>query len=399
MDNAPTVPSHAPKVLATTLGSVTLEWARAPEPDVTAYTRLPRDDGEHERPSGVRAIQAGRHHGAVPAFRDSTVQPGVHWYAVRVTRRSVVTPDIGISSPASPMSRSGSRSRARPSDPKDPGRATEEVRHPAGSITAVRAARAAVRRRSVARSVPDAPFAYKLPYDTPEEARPTSGPSRTEPTRVRPTRAARSCPSRWACSSCRRRSPSAACRTSAAQHYDRCWKTSRALRSSRVGPAAAVSCPAGRRRCCASSRRRRADVERHIGRRPAGYGGLSGASRSSGRFLASHGFVTRAAFRSRRSCTTRRRSSRTRCGSTPTTTATSSARTGGPTRCGSRSRPSRARTIRPDAVVASATTPRRDVDVPVPLPSLEPWEPAVAVGCLVDEVIVFCVTEQRRPTR
>ncbi len=164
VDNAPK-PVAPPKILAATLGSVTLEWERAPEPDVTAYTIYrATTESTSVRPAYRDFKQVGITEG--PAFRDSTVQPGVQWYSVRVTRRSVVTPDVGISSPASLMSepaevaspREVPKKNSGDDDQKDtprryiPYRAPQTVRPPA-----VRA-----------RSIPDAPFAYKLPYDTPE---------------------------------------------------------------------------------------------------------------------------------------------------------------------------------------------------------------------------------------
>ena len=168
VDNAPK-PVAPPKVIATTLGSVTLEWTRAPEPDVTAYTIYrATTESTSIRPSYGDFKQVGITEG--PAFRDSTVQPGVHWYAVRVTRRSVVTPDVGISSPASQMS--GPAEVASPTDdPKDPGKG-DGGSTPGPVRNIYRRPQSVVRAPSVrARSIPDAPFAYKLPYDSPEEGK------------------------------------------------------------------------------------------------------------------------------------------------------------------------------------------------------------------------------------
>lgn len=166
VDNPPN-PIAPPKVIATTLGSVTLEWQRAPEPDVTAYTIYrATTDSASTRPAYGDFKQVGITEG--PAFRDSTVQPGVHWYSVRVTRRSVVTPDVGISSPASQMS--GPAEVASPSDPdpKPDGDKDKDDDDPPRRYIPYRAPQT-VRPPSVrARPIPDAPFAYKLPYDTDE---------------------------------------------------------------------------------------------------------------------------------------------------------------------------------------------------------------------------------------
>jgi hypothetical protein len=162
VDNAPR-PVEPPTVLATTLGSVTLEWPRAVEPDVTSYTIYrATTESTSIRPTYASFKQVGITTG--PAFRDSTVKPGVHWYSVRVTRRSVVTPDIGISSPASAMSGPAevqSPEAVPTSKPGEPKKDTPRRFIPYRQL-------APPRPSTVARSVPDAPFAYKLPYDTPE---------------------------------------------------------------------------------------------------------------------------------------------------------------------------------------------------------------------------------------
>jgi hypothetical protein len=165
VDNAPR-PVDPPTILATTLGSVTLEWPRAVEPDVTAYTIYrATTESASIRPAYADFKQVGITTG--PAFRDSSVGAGVHWYSVWVTRRSVITPDVGISSPASAMSgpaevqapnatpKPGSKGGGDDGDDDEP--RFIPFRRPQ-----------TVRPQPVARGLPDAPFAYKLPYDTPE---------------------------------------------------------------------------------------------------------------------------------------------------------------------------------------------------------------------------------------
>jgi hypothetical protein len=167
VDNAPK-PVPPPNVLAATLGSVTLEWQRAPEPDVTAYTIYrATTESTSVRPAYGDFKQVGITEG--PAFRDSTVQPGVQWYSVRVTRRSVVTPDVGISSPASLMSEpaevAGPQDEPKPG-PKGGGGGGGST---PGPIRNIYRRPQTVRPPAVrSRAIPDAPFAYKLPYDTPE---------------------------------------------------------------------------------------------------------------------------------------------------------------------------------------------------------------------------------------
>ena len=168
VDNAPK-PVAPPKVLAATLGSVTLEWERAVEPDVTAYTIYrATTESTSIRPDYGDFKQVGITEG--PAFRDSTVQPGVQWYSVKVTRRSVVTPDVGISSPASLMS--GPAEVASPQEPPTNGGGKGGGSTPGPVRNIYRRPQSVVRQPAVrARSIPDAPFAYKLPYDTPEEGK------------------------------------------------------------------------------------------------------------------------------------------------------------------------------------------------------------------------------------
>lgn len=168
VDNAPRTPA-APKVLSATVGSVTLEWQRAVEPDVTAYTVYrATTESKNVRPEYASFKQIGLTTG--PAFRDSTVQPGVNWYVIRVTRRSVVTAEQGISSSLSPMSSPAevSSPTTKPNDPKGDGSGDGKVDdnddRPTRRFIPYRQL-APARPRAVARAVPEAPFAYKLPYD------------------------------------------------------------------------------------------------------------------------------------------------------------------------------------------------------------------------------------------
>jgi hypothetical protein len=161
VDNAPN-PVQPPKVIATTLGSVTIEWPRATEPDVTAYTVYrATSESKSVRPSYADFKQVGITSGN--AYRDSTVQPGIYWYAVRVTRRSVVTPEVGISSPVSNMSGAAEVQSPKAPPKKTDGKGVEDD-PPTRYIPRYRQL-APPRPRTVARALPDAPFAYKLPYD------------------------------------------------------------------------------------------------------------------------------------------------------------------------------------------------------------------------------------------
>jgi hypothetical protein len=159
VDNPPAAVG-APKILARTLTSVTLEWPKALEPDVTAYTVYRATTKNRERPPYSAFKEIG--HTTGPAYRDSTVKAGFHWYAVKVTRRSVVTPEQGISSPVSPISAVAEVSSPTP-EPKKNGAGGGGGRTTQRPIPFRQLA--PPRPRSVLSSVPDAPFAYKLPYD------------------------------------------------------------------------------------------------------------------------------------------------------------------------------------------------------------------------------------------
>lgn len=167
VDNPPRTPA-APKIVTSALRSVTLEWEQAVEPDVTAYTVYrATTESKNIRPEYASFKQIGFSTGA--AFRDNTAEAGVHWYVIRVTRRSVVTGEQGISSSLSPMSSPteiGSATTKKP-EPKGGGGGDggdDEEERPRQRFIPYRQL-APARPRAVARAVPEAPFAYKLPYD------------------------------------------------------------------------------------------------------------------------------------------------------------------------------------------------------------------------------------------
>ncbi len=159
VDNPPQTVS-APTILAKTFASVTLEWPAAPELDVTAYTiyRATTKDGSTVPPYSALA-QVGVTTG--PAFRDSAVQPGYHWYAIKVTRRSIVTPDTGISSPISAIS-----APAEVKSLKEIEKKADEGKKPAPRRFVPFRQLAPARPVSRLSAVADAPFKYKLPYDS-----------------------------------------------------------------------------------------------------------------------------------------------------------------------------------------------------------------------------------------
>ena len=156
VDNPP-AQLGTPRIIATTVGSVTLEWDPATEPDVISYSVYRATTKSSSPKPGYDDLEPiGLANGA--AYRDTTVKPGFHWYATSVTRRSVVTPDTGITSILSPISSAAEvKSLKQVQKEEDNGTAPKRV-------IAYRDL-APPRPRSVLASVPDAPFAYKLPYN------------------------------------------------------------------------------------------------------------------------------------------------------------------------------------------------------------------------------------------
>jgi hypothetical protein len=158
VDNRPDAVS-APKVIATTIGTATIQWEAAPEPDVLTYVVYrATTNSTGTKPAYSAFKQVGLTSG--PAYRDSRATPGVHWYSVKVIRRSVVTEDEGISSTLSPIS--------GPAHIKSPEQIAKEQekdgKAPKRKIPFRDLSPPRVTSRLAA--VADAPFKYKLPYDT-----------------------------------------------------------------------------------------------------------------------------------------------------------------------------------------------------------------------------------------
>lgn len=148
----------APKILATTPTTVDIQWTPGTELDVTSYSIFRATTANATtKPKYSDFKQVGTSTSA--GFRDTKVTPGVHWYAVKVTRRSVVTPDTGISSVFSPVSSTAATVTAADATPGPD--ATEGPRRFIPDFRRAQVPRSAGR----ASQVPDAPFAYKLPYN------------------------------------------------------------------------------------------------------------------------------------------------------------------------------------------------------------------------------------------
>jgi hypothetical protein len=177
VDNPPNTVA-APKIVAKTVGGVTISWRKAVEPDVLSYSVYRASSKSTKTPSYSAFRKVGVTH--VPSFRDTGLESGNHWYAVRVTRRSVVTPEVGISSAMSAVSRHATVVSLDRPDAKKPGGSAAGSSHsqplPPLSLPHLPGA--------VGGALPDGSFVWKLPYgDVPEipgrqvpVSTPTSGP-------------------------------------------------------------------------------------------------------------------------------------------------------------------------------------------------------------------------------
>ena len=155
VDNPPKA-IDAPKILATTIASVTVQWEAAPEPDVLSYTVYRAVTKTKKKPAYSAFKPVGVVTGA--AYRDADVDPGFHWYSVKVTRRSIITPKTGISSTLSPIS-----GVAQVKSPEELQKDEEDGKTEPRKLAFRDLTPSEVTSRLAA--VSDAPFAYKLPYD------------------------------------------------------------------------------------------------------------------------------------------------------------------------------------------------------------------------------------------
>lgn len=169
VDNPP-VGIAAARIVAKTATSVSVEWDPAVEPDVLRYTlyramtQNPEEVPEYSAFTEVASLSATN-------LRDAVQEEGFYWYTVIVTRRSVVTPETGISSVPSPISAAAEVKEAEKSDDDGGGsggpKATPVPFRPrvVSKLPSLTLPRVAPRG---APAVPDAPFSAVLPYDVPE---------------------------------------------------------------------------------------------------------------------------------------------------------------------------------------------------------------------------------------
>jgi len=163
VDNPPQQP-NAPRIVATTDKSVSVAWDANPEPDITSYTlerAITKDKKTPPKDSDFKLYYSSQG----TSLRDTVKDPGVYWYRVEATRRSVnpARKDGTISSPWS--GRSGPAVVTK-------GTANQPTKKVGGRVVAVPPPAAAVLTPpglipSVAAApppVPDAPYSAYLPY-------------------------------------------------------------------------------------------------------------------------------------------------------------------------------------------------------------------------------------------
>jgi hypothetical protein len=164
VDNPPKAVA-APRIVAKTADTISVEWDKATEPDVLSYRLYRATTEKADKPPAYNAFKEVAS-GPENSKRDTVGDDGTYWYTVIVTRRSVVTPQAGISSPPSAISKAAAvtdRAEDKKTGPGSTGRVQPRARVvsrlPNLTLPSV---------NSRAPPVPDAPFSAFLPYDVPE---------------------------------------------------------------------------------------------------------------------------------------------------------------------------------------------------------------------------------------
>lgn len=183
VDNPPQTPAR-PGVAGVTGEGVEVEWSPAPEPDVLSYTLYrARTDSADQEPddSAFEAAVVTKK----TALLDEVSEPGAYWYKIDVTRRSIVTPDEGISSDRSTRSdEAGEYVPPTPTpDPTEPPDDGGGGGSGDGGGTVETTPRPRLTPRPLARPQQrggppppsDAPYSDILPYDLPEDGSGSGG--------------------------------------------------------------------------------------------------------------------------------------------------------------------------------------------------------------------------------
>jgi hypothetical protein len=182
VDNAPATPA-APRIVSKTSTTVSVEWDKAPEPDVLSY-QLYRT--KTSSPDKVPALAEFKEVASVSTLsvRDEVKSEGTYWYALIVARRSVVTPEQGVRSDPSPISKAAEVKAAADDDDDKPGGGGGAAAPAFQPRVVSRLPRLTVGTGALRPPpVPDAPFSAVLPYDLPEGAEevPEEDPGVTDP--------------------------------------------------------------------------------------------------------------------------------------------------------------------------------------------------------------------------
>jgi len=161
VDNAPD-PVGAPRIIATTASTVSLQWDASTAPDVTRYEVYRAATTSTKNKPAAKDFALWLYTTGT-SFRDPQVSPGIYWYAIMVTRRSVVTPDTGISSQLSDPSKPVTILAPTPGPTSSPGPNFQRY------IPLNRLLLPPSQNGALA-PVPDAPYSAQLPYgNVPEE--------------------------------------------------------------------------------------------------------------------------------------------------------------------------------------------------------------------------------------
>ncbi|HVL81512.1 MAG TPA: hypothetical protein VM840_07975, partial [Actinomycetota bacterium] len=163
VNNPPSTPGR-PKVVSSTSAGHSVSWPASDEPDVRTYTLYrARTDSASETPDAddfKRLLDTPQNEVFV-----SVTEPGAYWYRVRATRRSVVTPDTGISSTVGPRSIDpGVVTAPTPGPDGAPPATRTGPRVPGGGARTPLAAKPLPRLSAKPAPVPDAPFSTVLDY-------------------------------------------------------------------------------------------------------------------------------------------------------------------------------------------------------------------------------------------
>jgi hypothetical protein len=167
VDNPPRTPA-APRIVAKQAAKITVEWDKAPEPDVLAYKLYrARTEKADKAPALDKFEEVASLGKDVTTERDDVKETGFYWYYLTVTRRSALN-EAGITSAPSPISKSAEVKSLAAEDPDEAPKTTTGRVVPRARVVSRLPNLSLPSVSSRAPPVPDAPFSAFLPYDVPE---------------------------------------------------------------------------------------------------------------------------------------------------------------------------------------------------------------------------------------